>query len=313
MRRLAWLWVAVLALLAGALPAGAASVEVFATLPGDSAYGLAVSPSGLVYVGEAGPRRSAEIYVLRPSGLLDETITVSAGPTGVVSLRGMAFDRAGSLYVADLATGMTGRGRILRVSPAGRVSVFATGLTAPVGVAVDRSDVVYVSDGLNGAIHWIGQYGASAVFAEDERLRPRLRREYGASGLALSPEGDALYISNRADDRVLKLSINRDGSAGRLLTLADAAQLSPRPRSGGALAGPDGLAIDARGNLLVAAARGGEVDMISPDGRLLARVELDDQTGDAPSAVAVAGRYVLAAHLSAGSIPRVLRLPLLGD
>ncbi|MCC7106013.1 MAG: SMP-30/gluconolactonase/LRE family protein [Chloroflexi bacterium] len=317
MRRLAGIWIALLALGASVLPAGAAIQDTFHTLVNvDVVAALATSPDGVVYLSTGSARRSGQLYALRSNSEIDDTIYVPAGPTDVVALRGMAFDDAGNLYVADLANSAPGRGRVIRISTRGRQTVFATGLTAPLGVAVDRDGIVYVTNGVDGSIVWIGQDGASAEFVTDERLKPHQRRDYGASGLVMSPEEDALFVTNRADDKVLMLQINRDGSAGRLTTLAEAAQLSSRVRAAGGLAGPDALTIDSRGNLIVAASRGSQVNVLSLDGRYLGRYDINTNgDGDAsPTAVTTAGRQLYvgqSATASGGS--RIIRISLSSD
>jgi sugar lactone lactonase YvrE len=317
MRRLAGIWIAVLALVASALPAGAAVQDTILNLStSDLVAGLATSPDGVVYLSEGSARRSGQLYALRSNGEVDDTIYVPAGPTGVVALRGMAFDDAGNLYVTDLANGAPGRGRVIRISTRGRQTVFATGLTAPLGVAVDRAGIVYVTNGVDGSIVWIGQDGASAEFVTDERLKPHQRRDYGASALVMSSDEDTLFVANRADDKVLKLQINRDGSAGRLTTLADAAQLGSRARAAGGLGGPDALAIDSRGNLIVAATRGNEVDVLTSDGRYLGRYDISTNgDGDAsPTAVTTVGRQLYVGQSTSGSGgSRILRISLSSD
>ena len=148
-----------------------------------------------------------------------------ASVAGIVSLRGLTFDSRGNLYLADVANGRAGRGRVVRYSTRGRFNVLASGLTAPTGLAFDRTDVLYVTDGVNGTILWVGLDGTSAAFVDDDRLRPHLGAGLGASGLAFAPGDAALYVSNSADDRLFKISIDGDGSAGRMSLLADGPSL----------------------------------------------------------------------------------------
>jgi sugar lactone lactonase YvrE len=297
--------VGLVALLGGVVRSAAAQTEVerLAQLPaGDAAYGLAVDDDGYIYVSDTSGLRNGTIFVYGPTGELHDQLTVSAGPSGLVSLRGLAFDRLGNLYVADLANGQPDRGRIVKLTPRGRQSVFASGLTAPSGLAFDRSGVLYVSDGSNGAVVWIGQDGTSAPFVEDERLKPHSARTAGASGLAFAPGDSALYISNVADDRLLKLTINNDGSAGRLSVLADGSTLRAQGRGSHLLDGVDGLVVDSHGNLLVTASRADEVEVFGPDGRLLTRLPGDDRDLFAsPTGLALSpsGRTVYVANLAA--------------
>jgi sugar lactone lactonase YvrE len=309
-RRLAWL-IAVLVVLLGVVRPVTAqvTVELVVGLPvGVAAYGLAVGPDGALYVGDIGGRRG-EIFVFTQSGRLRERIQVPAGPTGLVALRGLAFDGHGNLYVADLADGDAERGRVLKITPRGRLSVFASGLTAPTAIALDREGIVYVTDALNGAVHWFGPDGATAQFVEDERLRSDDGDGLGASGLAFAPDGSALYISSFSEDRILRVAIDKDGSAGRLSVLADGGDLR-----GGRLDGPLGLAVDGQGNLLVAAHRSDEILILSPRGRLLARVPAEGGSlFSNPTALATAGQRVYVANLGLESgLSHISRFELAG-
>jgi sugar lactone lactonase YvrE len=303
-QRLLWTMLGLIALIGNLVGSASAqaAVDRLAQLPaGDAAYGLAVDDDGQIYVSDTSGSRNGTILVYTPSGGLHDRLTVPAGSSGLVSLRGLAFDKFGNLYVADSANGEPDRGRIIKFTPRGRQSVFASGLTSPGGLAFDRSGILYVTDGLNGSVVWIGQDGASAPFVEDERLRPH-SRSVGASGLAFAPGGDALYISNVADDRLLKLNVNKDGSAGRLSVLADGSSLQDQGRGSHLLNGVDGLLVDNRGNLVIAASLADEVQMFSPEGRLVARLptggrsEFASPTGLARSP---SGRTVYVANLAA--------------
>ena len=297
MRRLGGLIALLLPFCLTTLAAAQGAVERVVALPaGDAAYALAASRDGLLYVGESGAFRQASIFVYSTGGSLEQTITIPAGPSGLISPRGLAFDDEGNLYVADGANGQAGRGRIVKVNPRGRQSVLASGLTAPNGLAVDDAGVLYVSDGLNGAVLWIGPDSVSASFVEDERLRPHSPRGLGAAGLAFAPNGRTLYVANTADNRVLRIAINGDGSAGRVGVLADAGG----GRGAIQVDGPEGLLVDANGNLLVASSRGHDVELISPEGRMLGRMPgPGDSAFHSPTGVALLGRYVYVANLAA--------------
>jgi sugar lactone lactonase YvrE len=298
-----WVWLLVALLSPIGSPASAAwagaVVETVAVFPGGSAaYGVAGGPDGRIYVTDASGPQVGTIFVFGPSGRVEDRIVVPAGPTGLVALRGLAFDSFGNLHVADIANGQAGRGRILRVTPTGRLSVFASGLTAPGAIAFDASDVLYVTDGVNGAVHWFGRDGASAVFVEDDRLRPH-HNGLGATGLAFGRDG-TLYVSNASDDRILGISINPDGFAGYLSVVADGSALRNGGNGSPAIEGPEGLAVDERGNLLVTASRSNEVELLTPQGRPLASVPASgDSSLSWPTSLALFGGTVYVANLAA--------------
>lgn len=296
--------------LAGAL----AAAETISTLPGgEAAYGLVIGPDGLLYVTHtSADRRTGAILVYRRSGELAWSLPITPGPAERVDLRGIAIDRAGSIVVADAGDGGRGQGRIVKIDPRGQQTVLPVRLTAPGALAFDRDGILYVTDGLNGAVIWIGPDGASAPFIEDDRLRADDSDRPGATGLAFAPDFRALYISNLAADRIFKLSINADGSAGRLSLFADADELRQNSRDSGALDGPAGLAVDERGNVLVAASTAREIDILAPTGKLLDRIRLADVDGaGAPVAVAVHGRSVYVASRAADGVgPQLSRFTL---
>ncbi len=74
--------------------------------------------------------------------------------------RGLAFDAAGNLYVANGANGT-----VSEVTPAGAVSTFASGFVAPVGLAFDAAGNLYVANGGNGTVSEVTPAGAVSTFA----------------------------------------------------------------------------------------------------------------------------------------------------
>ena len=93
------------------------------------------------------------------------------GPRG---LFGMAFDKEGNLYVAhegyiDAPAGTD----ILKITPKGEVTTYATGFTGPSGLAFDRKGNLWVSDdrGPNG-IHRINPDGSITTFTFYPLINP---------------------------------------------------------------------------------------------------------------------------------------------
>ncbi len=215
-------------------------------------------------------------------------------------LEGPAFDRAGRLYCVDVC-----HGRIFRVSPAGEWEVFADYDGNPNGLKIHRDGRVFVADHKLGLLVFDPETGARTqladgaagapfrglndlVFGDDGDLyftdpgesgleRPdgrvfRLNAGGGIdllydglpypNGLVLTPRQDVLYVGVSRSLQVLRLPL-RDG---RVVKAGVFLQLS------GGLGGPDGMAVDAEGGVLVVHAGFGTVWHVSAIGEPLARI-----------------------------------------
>ncbi|MGB2889235.1 MAG: hypothetical protein WBC04_16200 [Candidatus Acidiferrales bacterium] len=182
--------------------------------------GLALDHNGMLYVS---CRNDGTIHRISPDGRSMQWIE------GMGIATGLAFDRAGNLYVGDrsgtifkinpdrqifvfatlepsvaayhLAFSPTGDlyvtgpttssfDRVYRISPAGEVSVFFRGLGRPQGLAFDRDGNLYVA----------GSFGGQRGVV---RLAPQAKAELvlsgsGIVGLALLPTRRALLVTSGA-------------------------------------------------------------------------------------------------------------------
>ncbi|MGH9702566.1 MAG: IPT/TIG domain-containing protein [Candidatus Acidiferrales bacterium] len=121
-------------------------IFVFATLePSMAAYHLAFSPAGDLHV--TGPTISSfdRVFKITPAG------EVSAFFRGLGRPQGLAFDRAGNLYVCASHSGKRG---IVRITPAGQAEMVLTGLNL-VGLALtpDRRAIVATTSAVY-ELHW---------------------------------------------------------------------------------------------------------------------------------------------------------------
>jgi gluconolactonase len=214
-------------------------------------------------------------------------------------LEGPAFDRAGNLYVVDLA-----HGRIFRISPAGDWHLLAEYDGKPNGLKIHRDGTIYVADAQHGILRFdpstgkretvLGAHDGAPLhgpndltFADNGDLyftdpgradmgKPTGRvfrvRSTGEvdllmrdlpypNGLVLSPVQDALYVAFTASLQVARLALTVPGNRWRICL-----HLS------GGLAGPDGMAVDQAGNLAVVHAGFGTVWQFSPLGEPIARI-----------------------------------------
>jgi gluconolactonase len=274
----------------------------------DHPEGLALGLDGAIYAGgEAG-----QIY--RVTGWRESL--AGGGPAEAVQLAttagfvlGMALDGGGHIYACDHR-----RHEVLRVSPAGAVSVYTSGapgtaLRTPNYPVFDAAGRLYVSDSGawgqdDGRLFRVDPGGATQVVASAPRHFP--------NGLALSPDGAWLYVAESTLPGVTRLRTAGDGTLGA-------------PEEVVRLPGtvPDGLAFDAGGTLYVSCYRpdriyrvgpGGGIDVLADDpaGTALAAPTNVAFLGDGWMGVANLGRWHLAA-LPAQTPGAPLHYPILPE
>ncbi|HTB84958.1 MAG TPA: NHL repeat-containing protein [Candidatus Sulfotelmatobacter sp.] len=103
----------------------------------NSPWGLAFDSSGNLFVANSGTNGLYEnsISKFATNGTLT---TFATSSSGLNQPCGIAFDSSGNLFVAN-----SGAGNILKFTPLGGVSVFASGLTAPTSIAIYPGKNVY--------------------------------------------------------------------------------------------------------------------------------------------------------------------------
>jgi sugar lactone lactonase YvrE len=213
----------------------------------DHPEGLAVDPrDGAVWCG--GER--GQIYRVDPDGSGFDQVASTDG-----FCLGMAFDRAGDLFVCDLK-----HAAVFRLdTTSGRVQRFADGspggrFRIPNYPAFDTEGRLYVSDS-----HAFRDPGPG-VFRIDPHGRGELwfdRPLDFANGLALSADGRWLYVAETFGSAVGRIEIRDDGSAGeheRIATIPDVF--------------PDGLAAGRDGNVYVGCYEPSQVLRIDPRGQV---------------------------------------------
>lgn len=272
-------------------PADAAIECVYertATLTSGLAEGPAVAPDGSIYFTDMpfGPQHDTIINRFDPATKMLSVFTTSAGKAN-----GLAFDSEGKLLAAD---GADGGGRCIRRYDlkTGRSTVVADRfdgrrLNAPNDLCVDRQGRIYFTDPFYAGDE-TRELEARAVYRveRDGRVVEITRDVEMPNGIVLSPDGTTLYVGDhnnggnrrspadpapaRGAMRVVAFPLDAEGRvAGPRKTLVDF----------GAENGPDGIDVDAAGNLYVTCrslARPGLL-VIAPDGRRLAFM----QTGPA--------------------------------
>jgi gluconolactonase len=168
---------------------------------------------------------------------------------------GNAFDSQGRLYTCETRTR-----RVTRTDKNGRIEVLAgewegRKLNAPAHVAVSRNDHVYFTDPAFGAqsdhreLDFYGVYHLPPKGPMKLVARPAGR----PNGIALSPSGKILYVTNSDEHNVRAYDVDHNGDTS-----------NERVLIAGIAAVPGGLAVDEKGYLFIAA-KG--VSIFSPDGK----------------------------------------------
>ncbi|CAN5438497.1 hypothetical protein BH18VER2_BH18VER2_04300 [soil metagenome] len=150
---------------------------------------------------------------------------------------GAAFAAPGDLYVAE--NGMVVGNSIVKFTPDGARSTFASGFVTPAGMAFDRLSNLYVADGGDATIYKVGQTGEKTPFASGFQ---------GLAGLAFDSAGN-LFAAEPGAGIISKLE-----SDGTRTTFASN------------LNSPNALAFDKSGNLYVSETAGGTISRLGPDG-----------------------------------------------
>lgn len=216
-------------------------------------------------------------------------------------IEGPSFDRDGNLYIVDIPWG-----RIFRISPAGDFDLVAEYDGEPNGLKVHKDGRLFVADYKNGIMivdpasgtvtphcdrHRVeGLKGVNdLVFASNGdlyftdqgltglhdptgrvfRLRPDghldllVHNGPSPNGLVLDASENWLYVAMTRANQVWRLPLLPDGGTTKVGTFLHL--------MGGS--GPDGMALDAEGNVVVCHAGGGAVWIFSPIGEPLYRVK----------------------------------------
>lgn len=119
--------------------------------------------------------------------------------------------------------------------------------------------------------------GAILYLDRDDRLNRVAEGIHYANGVALTPNGGKLYVSEHLSRQVLVYDVAEDGSLSggrRFVSLDD---LTQGDADRGWEAGPDGLAVDREGNLYIAEYGGGRFLIVNSDGQLLATVAVPER------------------------------------
>lgn len=204
-----------------------------------------------------------------------------------MSLRGLAIDASGSLFVADLLT-VAGKSyhRLRKIDAGGTVSTFAGGesglvegpvaearFNCPNGLAIGIDQRLYVSDSNNNCVRVVGTDKIVSTLAG------------GPQGYANGTGSEARFFlpGDMAADSQGNLFLGEMGNLRKISPSGVVATLvgGPNYLVGGALPGqfrlsPRGIGVDSQGNILVADAERAVVLKVSPAGEVSTLAGLAD-------------------------------------
>jgi gluconolactonase len=209
----------------------------------DHAEGLAFDADGTLWAGgELG-----QIYRIGPKGRIREISRVGG------FCLGLTFSRAQELYVCNFKLPA-----LVRLNRKGRVldswdRCGSRRFKTPNFSVFDAEGNLYFSDSgdwekANGCVYRLRKNGRVEMFAGPFAF---------ANGLALSADERFLYVVQSTRDNVLEIEIRADGRAGR-----------PKVYASGLARVPDGMALDAVGNLYVTCYASDNVYKVSPRGKV---------------------------------------------
>jgi hypothetical protein len=159
--------------------------------PDGTPYSM-ISVSGNLYVVEP---NHGELDMVSPDGNIKRVIDISATQGHIVPTCVVFHD--GNFYIGNLNTFpiVQGSSNIYKVTPQGKISIYATGFTTVLGLAFDNHDRLYVLQNTDGPA------SLTPGFGDVVRLDINGKRETVTSGLNLpsamtfGPDGK-LYISD---------------------------------------------------------------------------------------------------------------------
>jgi gluconolactonase len=190
-------------------------------------------------------------------------ITLFREPSGGAS--GNAFDDKGRLYTCE-----TRARRVIRTDKKDKVDVLADQfdgkkLNGPNDLVVTKNEHVFFTDSAFGSAVEARELSFYGVFHISPKgvVTAALKLQTRPNGLALSPDGATLYVSNSDERNVRAYEVSKDG------ILSNERMFIPKTEGV-----PSGLEVDDKGNVYVAAA---EIGVFTPSGQKTAVIHVAEK------------------------------------
>jgi sugar lactone lactonase YvrE len=222
--------------------------------PTFSVEGIAISPHNEIYIGAP---YEGKIWKVRPDGSSKLFATLIQNPDDGYLL-GLVVASDGTLYAAVVGCNVLGMNGVWHIDSEGEATLAMpipdSGCWAsiPNNLAFDDKRNLYATDSADGSVWRLGPHGHINEWVQDPLLMPT--SAFGANGVAY--RNHSLWIVNSDTGSIIRVPINKDGSAGTPTTFVQSPLLGY----------PDDDNFDSCGNLWVGDIGNGNLVRIGPEG-----------------------------------------------